>query len=55
VRGRVVAVTMGSLPTLHKTSRLMLRTLHHMGVLDFVVIGDISSDRLIAKDSLNPS
>jgi hypothetical protein len=32
-------VTMGSLPKLHKTSSLMLGTLHHMGVLDFVVTG----------------
>jgi hypothetical protein len=39
VRGRVAVVTMGSLPKLHKTSPLMLGTLHHMGVLDFVEIG----------------
>jgi hypothetical protein len=30
-------VTVGSLLELHKTSPLMLGTLHHMGVLDFVV------------------
>jgi hypothetical protein len=37
VRGRAIVVTVGSLPELHKTSPLMLGTLHHMGVLDFVV------------------
>jgi hypothetical protein len=30
-------VTMGKFHELHKTSPLMFRTLHHMGVLDFVV------------------
>jgi len=30
-------VIVGSLPELHKTSPLMLGTLHHLGVLDFVV------------------
>jgi hypothetical protein len=30
-------VTVGSLRKLHKTSPLMVGTLHHLGVLDFVV------------------
>jgi hypothetical protein len=35
--GRATEVTVGSLPNLHKTSPLILGTLHHLGVLDFVV------------------
>jgi hypothetical protein len=31
-------VTVGSLPELHKTSPLMLGTLYHTRVLDFIVI-----------------
>jgi hypothetical protein len=37
VRGKAAVVTVGSLPMLHKTSSLMLGTLHHLGVLDFIV------------------
>jgi hypothetical protein len=37
VKGKANEVTMGSLPELHKTSPLMLGTLNHLGVLDFVV------------------
>jgi hypothetical protein len=32
-------VSVGSFPELHKTSPLMFETLHHLGVLDFVVTG----------------
>jgi hypothetical protein len=38
VRGKATVVTVGSLLELHKTSPLVLGTLHHMGVLDFVLI-----------------
>ena len=37
VRGRAIVVTVDSLFQLHKTSPLMLGTLYHMGLLDFVV------------------
>jgi hypothetical protein len=41
VRERAIAVTVGSLPELHKNIPLMFGTLHHMEVLDFVATKSI--------------
>jgi hypothetical protein len=49
-RGRATEVTVSSLPKLDKTSSLMLKTLHHLVVLNFVVTGLIPKKDLTTKD-----
>jgi hypothetical protein len=49
-QGRDTKVTVSNLPELHKTSSLMLGSLHHLRVLDFGVI-DSMSDYVIVTPS----
>jgi hypothetical protein len=50
-RGRATEVIVGNLPKLYKTSPLMLGTLHHVGVLDFVatVSNPTDQDKIHSK------